>query len=172
MKSTPFSLLIILSTLSLFPYLARAQTAPTKAYTYMQVFYYGPKTSPGFAFMSFTPAFHNQTEVRLDEPSIAEAMFSPLLGEPQKAEVVEVTTDIDDLEAKYKDPKYRAAMKKRQDKEKQEFEKQIKALEGRGQKMRDTLIKTLNAATTEGWEVVQMSSYGDSGLTYLLRRAK
>ena len=137
----------------------------------MQIFYYGPKTTPGFAFMSFTPSFHNQTDVRLDEPGLYNSMFGPVLPEGTQTATAEVF-DIDDQTAKNKDPKYKAAMKVRQEKDKQNYEKGIKSLEERGQKMRDTLMKTLNTATTEGWEIVQMSSYGDSGLVYLLRRAK
>ena len=131
----------------------------------MQIFYYGPATSPGFSFMSFTPAFHNQTEVRLNEQRLAEFIEGSYSG-------IAITSNSNDSEPNFDDPKYKSAAKARQEREKQEFDKQVKVMEERSQKMRDSLMKALNDATAEGWEVVQMSSYTNSGLTYLLRRAK
>ena len=52
------------------------------------------------------------------------------------------------------------------------FNDLLKGQDERSQKMRDVLMKTLNSVMEEGWEVVQMSSYGDGGLVYLLRQAK
>jgi hypothetical protein len=131
----------------------------------MQIFYYGPAISPGFSFMSFTPAFHNQTEVRLNEPPLGEFV------EGSYSRIASVSSN-NDPEPNFDDPKYKAAAKARQEKAKQEFNKQVKVIEERSQKMRDSLMKALNDATAEGWEVVKMSSYTNSGLAYLLRRAK
>lgn len=97
-------------------------------YTYMQIFYFGRKTYPGSAFISFTPEFQKQKDIKLNEQ----------------------VNDLSNLG----------------------FNEIIKVQEERDQKMRGMLIKTLNTVTVEGWEIVQMSSYGDGGLVYLLRRVK
>lgn len=56
------------------PRLPQAQAAPAAGYSYMQIFYYGARTTSGFAYMNIAPAFHGQTEIKLDEPNMLDVM--------------------------------------------------------------------------------------------------
>lgn len=157
----------MLIALSQAPQSAKAQVAVsngTKTYTYMQVFFFGPITSSGSAFMTFTPAFHNQSSVKLDEPNMVDAFLNSPVGDMQVGEV--------QVSGRPNDAKYQAAEKKRSVEQAENTKKFLAAREKRAQTMRDQLLNSLNSAAAEGWEVVQMSAYGQGGLAYLLRRAK
>jgi thiol:disulfide interchange protein len=169
MKKKLLTFLLLFAALNEFSASVQAQSTVSKPYTYMQIFFNGPAVSSGFAFMSFSPAFHNQTDVKLDEPSIVDTVIGPSstsTTQTDKNQLIEVRS------VDTQDPKYKAEAKERREKYRQQVEKQLKARDDRSQKMRTTLTKALNDAAAEGWEVVQMSAYGDNGLAYLLRRAK
>ncbi|GAB2474041.1 hypothetical protein GCM10011375_24970 [Hymenobacter qilianensis] len=131
----------------------------------MQIFYHGTKSFPGSAYMSFAPAFRNQTDIRLNEPDLTRATANSNLGKSDQIVEVRATNGKDD-------PKLKVAEQEQQKEQQSSLATMIKKQEERGQKMRAQLMVSLNEAASEGWEVVQMSSYGDGGLVYLLRRAK
>ncbi|WP_133273760.1 hypothetical protein [Hymenobacter radiodurans] len=121
---------IIMILLVLISQACQSNAAPASAagvFTYMQIFF-TPNVLPDSAFITFTPTFQKQREIKLNgmPKNFADLGFSEMLM----------------VQAK------------------------------RNQEMRDTLIKTINTVTADGWEVVQMTSYGEGGLVYLLRHAK
>lgn len=160
MRKIISGLLAAALTLGAVPHLLPTQAAPVAGYSYMQIFYYGPRTTSGFAFMSLSPAFHGQTEIKLDEPNLLDEM-DKLRGTVSSG----VSYDSND-------PRYQKQQRKEAQENAAENRKMIAAQNQRAQKMRDQLMKTLNTAAAEDWEVVQMSGFGDSGLVYLLRHAK
>lgn len=172
--------LLLLSTQAAF-----AQSKP--AYQYMQLFYYGGKTMAG-PIGHFSPALRGQTDIALSSPTAYMKFITARMDGPSATTQLQANTDTaaDDRVAltvidltKMTPAQRKQHLEQERKREQQEqlerqqnLEKFTRLTTDHTKALTDRVTQSLNAAAEDGWEVVQMSSFGTDGVVYLLRKAK
>lgn len=167
--------------LSVRPALAQTAAAPR----YMQIFYEGAGWLAGRPLLHYSPALHGKTDEVVPEDSTK--VLSPgalLFKEPLTSGAIytttasKVTTTSSDgrittsVRDKNGQMRLETATDRQQERlrEKASFDRQLNLLAARGALARNALTAALNDAAADGWEVVQVASWGSKdGLVYLLR---
>lgn len=145
----------------------------------MQIFYEGPNWLVGRRVLSYSPAFRGKTQEIIAEPDSTRQLSPGALPlGPQEAGTsisyatvaTEKGTFIPDQYGKLH-PETAADRQQARQREAAQLSRSYRLLEARADLARATLIKALNEAAADGWEVVQLTTVGPAGgLVYLLRR--
>ncbi len=150
---------------------------PTGKATYMQIFYDGPSWLSGQPLIHYSPAFRGKAGETVTEPDSIRRV-SPgagFLGPDEsitQTGTTETTTTVHSSEPNDKPSLQELARQQQESKqEAARFKRGLNLMEARAALGRDALVKALNEAAADGWEVVQMVPSGGPGtLVYLLRR--
>ncbi|TDN38991.1 hypothetical protein E4631_12550 [Hymenobacter sp. UV11] len=157
-----------------YPALAQQAAKPV----YLQIFYEGSGWLSGQRVLSYSPAFRGKVEELVAEPdSIRQVSPNAHMERPTDLGTTSYTTVTTEKGTVVPDRNGKvhfqtaAEYKLAQQQEKVLLNRSFRLLQMRGDLARITLSKALNDAAAEGWEVVQMTSWGSQGsLVYLLRR--
>lgn len=171
-----FLVTLSIATAALAPCPAAAQkVTPT---VYMQITYEGSAWLSGRRVLSYSPSFRGKTQELVKETD-ATRQLSPNAVLMQPAESTTTTgyatvttekgTFIPDQNGRMH-LETTADRKQAQQREAEQFNRSFQMLEKRADLGRAVLLKALNEAAADGWEVVQMTAVGTAGgLVYLLR---
>jgi hypothetical protein len=159
------------------PHTAAAQR-PSKT-NYMQIFYEGASWMAGREVLHYSPAFRGKTGELVLEDSTKVLSPGAMLfaGLPQgvvTGTVASITTEKGTF-VPGADGKMRlqtaSDITNKQEADRAHLNRSLNLLETRAGLARTTLTEALNNAAADGWEVVQMTTWGtQGGLVYLLRR--
>ncbi|MBT9394713.1 hypothetical protein KLP40_16195 [Hymenobacter sp. NST-14] len=158
------------------------------AYQYMQLFYYGSKTMAG-PVGHFSPALRGQTDIALASPTAYMKLITARMEGPSATTQLQADTDtasgervaltVIDLTkmTPAQRKQYAEQERKREEQEqlerRQNLEEFARLTTDHTKALTDKVTQSLNAAAADGWEVVQMSSFGaEGGVVYLLRKAR
>jgi hypothetical protein len=168
--------LLLLGAAAIAPQCAAAQKAVPVVY--MQIFYEGPAWLAGRRVLSYSPSFRGKTQELVQEADSMRQLSPLALMMPGKESTGTTTystattdkgTFITDASGKahLETP---AERKQDQQREAAQFNRGLRMLETRADLGKAVLMKALNEAAADGWEVVQLTATGTSGaLVYLLR---
>ncbi len=174
---------MLITLLAYRPLVATAQKAAKP--TYLQIFYEGDNWLAGREVLHYSPAFRGKTGELVREDSTRAVSLGALIFDGPTETVVtntleSVITDkslITDKGTFVPDENGKmrlltaADIRKRHLKENAGRNHGINLLATRAALGRTALTNALNEAAADGWEVVQMTSWGaQGGLVYLLRR--
>jgi hypothetical protein len=170
-------LIFLLGSLVGRPFHAAAQQA-AKA-SYMQIFYEGSSWLAGHEVLHYSPAFRGKTGELVPEDSTkALSPGAMVLGGPSAVNTtiprMSVTTGkgtfVQGADSKMR-PQTAADISNEQAFETARTNRVLNLMAARATLARTTLTQALNNAAADGWEVVQMATWGtQGGLVYLLRR--
>jgi hypothetical protein len=170
-------LVLLLGSLVGQPFHAAAQQ-PAKA-SYMQIFYEGASWLAGREVLHYSPAFRGKTGELVPEDSTK--VVSPgalVFGGPSMVTTTSTLTSVTTEKGTFVPgaggkmrPQTAADISKQQATEAARLNRSLNLVEARANLARTTLTQALNNAAADGWEVVQMTTWGtQGGLVYLLRR--
>jgi len=158
---------------------AQAQTQVAAKPVYMQIFYEGSQWLSGRQVLSYSPAFRGKQEELVHEPDSIRNI-SPnawLMGPKEPTTTVAYATVATEKGTFIPDSQGRMHLETAADRQRAHQQEQaqlnrgLNLLEARASLGRAALAKALNECANDGWEVVQMTSWGSKdGLVYLLRR--
>ena len=172
--------ILLLCLLILSTHAAVAQSKGT--YQYMQLFYYGSKTMAG-PIGHFSPALRGQSDIALSSPTgymklVTARMDGPMEPMEMQEDTATASAGVIDLtkmtpaQRKQYSEQERKRGKQEQLERQQNLAKFARLTSDHTKILTDKVTQSLNAAAEDGWEVVQMSSFGTDGVVYLLRKAK
>lgn len=171
------SLLLLVGILAHRPLAATAQQVAKPAY--MQIFYEGSGWFAGREVLHYSPAFRGRAGELVREDSTrtispGAMVFDGPVETTSTNALESVTTDKGTFvpgENGNMRPQTASDIRKRHLEENARMNRGLNLLEARATLARTALIIALNNAAADGWEVVQMTSWGaQGGLVYLLRR--
>lgn len=168
-------LLLLISILVYRPLAATAQKVAKP--TYMQIFYEGSSWLAGREVLHYSPAFRGKTGELVREDS-TRTMSPGALVFDGPITVSEGSTTVTTQKGTFtrgSDGNMRlqtdADIQKERAEDKAQMNRGLNLLATRATLGRTALTNALNEAAADGWEVVQMTSWGaQGGLVYLLRR--
>lgn len=158
--------------------LTAAAQQPAKV-DYMQIFYEGASWLAGREVLHYSPAFRGKTGELVPEDSTkAMSPGAMLFAGPSEMTTTGTLTSVTTEKGTFVpgvNGKMRlqtaADISRQQAAETARFNRSFNLIEARAALARTTLAQALNNTAADGWEVVQMASWGtQGGLVYLLRR--
>lgn len=177
MKLYAFLLAILLA---FSPKTTLGQTAPRTEY--MQLFFVGPNWFAGHGVVQYSPAFKGKAEELIAEteetrqlsPNGFLSRVTTTTSSSSSETATVISTDRGTFVQEPDGSQHRqtaADLAKENQKEAERIDKGLRLLEKRSNLARAALSKALNEVAADGWEVVQMTSYGtQGGLVYLLKK--
>jgi len=146
---------------------------PTGKAAYMQIFYDGSNWLSGQPLVHYSPVFRGKTGETVTEPDSIRRVSpgATFLGPDENVTRTSVFTG----QAYGPDSELSAQelAQKRQERKREsaQLRRGLNLMDARAALGRETLVRALNEAAADGWEVVQMAPSGGPGtLVYLLRR--
>ncbi len=169
------SLLLLSTLLTYRPLAATAQQSAKPVY--MQIFYEGSNWLAGREVLHYSPAFRGKTgELVREDSTRAMSPGAPIFDGPTTVTSGSMTvTTAKGTFVRGTDGKMRlqtdADIQKERAEDNAQMNRGLNLLATRATLARTTLTNALNTVAADGWEVVQMTSWGaQGGLVYLLRR--
>ncbi len=175
MRKLPLFLLV--SLLAYRPLAATAQQAAKP--TYMQIFYEGSGWLAGREVLHYSPAFRGRTgELVREDSTRAMSPGALVFDGPITTTTYSTATSVTTEKGTFvrgsngkMTPQTDADIRKEQVEGNARMNRGLNLLAARATLGRTALSNALNEAAADGWEVVQMTSWGaQGGLAYLLRR--
>lgn len=157
----------------------QAQTQPAVKITYMQIFYEGSSWLAGREVLHYSPAFRGKTgELVREDSTRAMSPGALVFDGPQTGVTYSATTSVTTEKGTFvrgadgkMRPQTEADLRKERAEENARMNRGLNLIEARATLARTALTTALNEAAADGWEVMQMASWGtQGGLVYLLQR--